>query len=77
MLYVIRITQLAEEINILKTPKIVRQAVVVEVTRDSTGVLSLKSYILDHVIYKGVSIERWQEFKCSAKIYNINGLSVF
>ena len=67
MLYVIRITQLADKVSILimKAAKVVRQAVVIKVTCHSTGVLSLKIKSFDQVIYKCVSVKWWNEIKGS------------
>jgi len=52
--------------------EVVRQAVVVKVTRDSACVLFVKINSLEHVIYKGVSVKRWSELKYSTDTFPKN-----
>ena len=64
----ISITQLADVASILNAAIVVGETVVVKVTGDLTGVLSLERNIPDHVTYKSLTIKRRNEQKCSAGI---------
>lgn len=57
---------MANEISIgIVSAKVVRQAVVVKITRHPARVLSVKMNSLEHVINKGISVLRCSELKYS------------
>lgn len=61
---------MANEISIgIVLAKVVRQAVVVKVTRYSARVLSVKMNSLEHVINEGVSVLRLSELKYSTNAF--------
>lgn len=61
---------MANEISIgIVLAKVVRQAVVVKVTRYSARVLSMKMNSLEHVINEGVSVLRLIELKYSTDAF--------
>ena len=61
---------MANEISIgIVSAKVVRQAVVVKVTRHPARVLSVKMNSLEHVINKGVSVLRSSELKYSTHTF--------
>ena len=64
----ISITQLVDVASILNAAIVVGETVIVKVTGDLTGVLSLERNIPDYVTYKSLTIKRRNEQKCSAGI---------
>ena len=64
----IRVTQLADVLPTLAVAKVEREAAIVKVTFDLAGVLSVKSYVPDHVIYESVSFDWRNKRKCSANV---------